>query len=76
MAYDEDDLLALSGLQHYFFCKRQWALIHVEKQWVENVLTAEGRILHERVDNSKNIEYREGAIVERSVSLESLELGI
>jgi CRISPR-associated exonuclease Cas4 len=76
MAYDEDDLLALSGLQHYFYCKRQWALIHVEKQWVENVLTAEGRLLHDRVDNSKNIEYREGAIIERSIALESLELGI
>ena len=76
MAFDEDDLLVLSGLQHYFYCKRQWALIHVEKQWVENVLTAEGRLLHDRVDNSKNIEYREGAIIERSVALESLELGI
>jgi CRISPR-associated exonuclease Cas4 len=43
---------------------------------VENVLTAEGRLLHNRVDNSKNIEYREGAIIERSVALESLELGI
>ncbi|MCE5300356.1 MAG: CRISPR-associated protein Cas4 [Spirochaetia bacterium] len=76
MQYGEDDLLALSGLQHYFFCKRQWALIHVEEQWVENVLTAEGRILHERVDNSKHIEYREGAIVERSIALKSAELGV
>ena len=76
MAYDEDDLLALSGLQHYFYCRRQWALIHVEKQWVENVLTAEGRLLHDRVDNSKHIEYREGAIVERSVALRSALLGV
>lgn len=76
MAYDEDDLLALSGLQHYFFCKRQWALIHVEKQWVENVLTAEGRLLHDRVDNSKYIEYREGAIIERSLPMKSAEFGI
>lgn len=76
MAYDEDDLLALSGLQHYFYCKRQWALIHVEKQWVENVLTAEGRLLHDRVDNNKHIEHREGTIIERSVALRSLKLGI
>ncbi len=76
MPFDEDDLLALSGLQHYFYCKRQWALIHVEEQWVENALTAEGRLLHDRVDNSKNIEYREGAIIERSVALKSAELGI
>ncbi|HDT14835.1 MAG TPA: CRISPR-associated protein Cas4 [Firmicutes bacterium] len=76
MSYAEEDLLALSGIQHYFFCRRQWALIHVERQWVENVLTAEGRLLHDRVDNSKHIEYREGAVIERSVSVRSAELGI
>lgn len=76
MGYSEEDLLALSGLQHYFFCKRQWALIHVEKQWVENVLTAEGRILHDRVDNSRYIEHKEGVIVERSMPLQSLQLGV
>ena len=76
MAYSEEDFLALSGIQHYFFCRRQWALIHVEKQWVENVLTAEGRLLHNRVDNSRHIEYREGIVVERSMPLKSAELGI
>ena len=74
--YKEEDLLALSGIQHYFYCKRQWALIYVEQQWVENIFTAEGRLLHDRVDNSKNIEYREGVIIERSVSLQSKKLGI
>ncbi len=50
MTYPEDDLLPLSALQHYMFCPRQCALIHVEQIWEESRLTAEGRILHDRVD--------------------------
>lgn len=46
----DDDALPLSGLQHLAFCPRQWALIHLEQVWVENVRTAEGRLLHERAD--------------------------
>jgi CRISPR-associated exonuclease Cas4 len=46
----DDDALPISGLQHLAFCPRQWALIHLEKVWVENVRTAEGRLLHERAD--------------------------
>ncbi len=46
----DDDSLPLSGLQHLAFCSRQWALIHLEQVWVENVRTAEGRLLHERPD--------------------------
>jgi CRISPR-associated exonuclease Cas4 len=46
----DDDTLPLSGLQHLAFCPRQWALIHLEQAWVENRLTAEGRLLHERAD--------------------------
>jgi len=49
MNYTEDDLLPLSGLQHLLFCERQCALIHIEQTWAENLLTAEGRIMHERV---------------------------
>jgi len=45
--YSEDDLIQLSALQHYAFCPRQCALIHVEQVWSENLLTAEGRIMHE-----------------------------
>jgi CRISPR-associated exonuclease Cas4 len=48
--YIEADLIQLSALQHYLFCPRQCALIHVEQIWVESGLTAEGRLLHERVD--------------------------
>lgn len=49
--YTDDEMLMLSGIQHYMFCPRQWALIHIEQQWAENRLTAEGNILHENVDN-------------------------
>lgn len=47
---DSDETLPLSGLQHLAFCPRQWALIHLEQQWKENRLTAEGRLLHENAD--------------------------
>ena len=50
MMYSEDELIPLSALQHLIFCERQCALIHVEQVWVENLFTAEGRIMHERVD--------------------------
>ncbi|MHB8764007.1 MAG: CRISPR-associated protein Cas4, partial [Deferrisomatales bacterium] len=48
--YPEADLVPLSALQHWQFCPRQCALIHLEQVWEENRLTAEGRVLHERVD--------------------------
>ena len=50
--YAEADLLPLSGLQHIIFCERQCALIHLEQVWRENRLTAEGRVLPERVDTA------------------------
>ena len=46
MAYEEEDILQLSGIQHFLFCRRQWALIHVEQQWAENLRTADGRLMH------------------------------
>lgn len=45
--YREEDYLQLSGLQHFAFCRRQWALIHIEQQWAENFCTADGRVMHE-----------------------------
>ena len=50
--YAEDEYLALSGIQHYAFCPRQWALIHLEQQWSENVLTMQGNLMHERAANA------------------------
>ena len=70
-----DDLVALSGLQHLVFCERQAALIHVERIWREDVSTAEGRILHERVD-LPGAENRRGVRVVRAVTLRSDRLGV
>lgn len=74
--YKPDDLLPLSGIQHFAFCRRQWALIHVEKQWVENVLTAEGRLLHKRADDPYFSEVREGEIITRAMPVASYQLGL
>lgn len=74
--YTADELLPLSGLQHFLFCRRQWALIHVERQWQENVLTAEGRILHKRVDDPFFTETRKGVILARAVPVASYQLGL
>jgi len=70
-----DDLIQLSALQHYAFCPRQCALIHVEQVWAENRLTAEGRIMHEHVHEEGN-ESRGDVRIERGTALRSLNLGI
>lgn len=46
MSCAENDYLMISGIQHFMFCRRQWALIHIEQQWQENRLTAEGEVIH------------------------------
>jgi len=73
--YTEDDLLPLSGLQHLLFCERQCALIHIEQVWGENVLTAEGRIIHERV-HKEGRESRGDVRIEYAMPLRSLRLGL
>lgn len=73
--YIEDDLIQLSALQHLVFCERQFALIHVEQLWSENVLTAEGKIMHEKVDTA-NRESRGKIRIEYGVPLRSLRLGL
>jgi CRISPR-associated exonuclease Cas4 len=73
--FTEDDLLPISGLQHLVFCERQWGLIHIERQWEENRLTAEGRILHDRVHES-GTESRPGVVVARGLHLHSFRLGL
>lgn len=75
MTYTEDDLVPISALQHIVFCERQCALIHVEQAWEENRLTAEGRILHERVHEQEG-ESRAGVRIERGLPLRSLRLGL
>jgi len=73
--YDLDDLIQLSALQHFVFCERQCALIHIEQVWAENRLTAEGRVIHERV-HEENRESRGNIRIQRGVSLRSLRLGL
>lgn len=74
--YTQDELLPLSGIQHFLFCRRQWALIHIERQWQENALTAEGRIMHKRADDPFFTETRNGVITARSVPVASYRLGL
>ncbi|MCP4682287.1 MAG: CRISPR-associated protein Cas4 [Desulfobacterales bacterium] len=73
--YTEDEYLSLSALQHILFCKRQCALIHIEQLWVENRFTAEGRIMHERVDRGDQVN-RDQVRIEYTLPLKSRVLGI
>lgn len=75
-AGDEEDYLLLSGLQHFAFCPRQWALIHIENQWHENKLTAEGVILHEKVHDDDFSEKRGDVLTLRSLRVVSHVLGV
>ena len=73
--YSETDLLPLSALQHYIYCSRQCALIHIEQQWIENRFTAEGRTQHERVDRQE-YKMQDGIRIEYALPLRSLRLGL
>src|SRR5699024_8416596 len=74
--YNEQDYLMFSGIQHFVFCKRKWALIHVEQEWAENVLTVEGNALHEKADNPFIREKRGDTIFVRALPIHSSSLGI
>ena len=74
--YREEDFLPLSGIQHFVFCRRQWALIHVEQQWKENVRTVEGEHLHERAHDTFAKEKRGGLLISRGMPVFSRTLGI
>lgn len=74
--YNEDEFLQISGIQHFEFCKRQWALIHIEKQWSENWRTAEGHIIHENAHDKFFTQSRNGTITSRGMPIYSKELGI
>ncbi len=76
MEYDEEDFLQLSGLQHFKFCRRQWALIHIENQWTENYRTADGRILHENAHNGDFSEQRGDRLITRDMRVFSATLGV
>lgn len=76
MEYDEEDFLDLAGLQHFAFCRRQWALIHIERQWNENLRTAEGRILHDNAHDPFSSEKRVDRIISRGMAVVSRTLGV
>ena len=74
--YDEDDYLQLSGIQHFAFCRRQWALAYIEMQWQENVRTVEGKILHENAHDPGLKEKRGDLLIVRAMPVHSCEMGV
>lgn len=73
MSHSDD--IPISALQHWLFCPRQYALIHIERIWAENSFTAEGRLLHERADSGR-AETRPGIRVLRAVEIRSDQHGL
>lgn len=76
MIYREEEYLQLSGLQHFAFCRRQWALIHIEQQWRENLRTVEGSLLHGRAHDEKLRERRGDTLILRGLPVCSTTLGV
>ena len=74
--YREEDFLQLSGLQHFKFCRRQWALIHIENQWAENYRTTDGAILHENAHDGTFTESRGDLLITRDMRIFSPTLGV
>ena len=74
--YNEEDFLQISGIQHFKFCRRQWALIHVENQWEENFRTTDGEIFHTAAHDSSRRETRGDKIITRDMRVFSPTLGI
>ena len=74
--YTEEEYLMLSGIQHFAFCRRQWALIHIEQQWAENYRTADGSIMHRNAHDGSFRETRGNVIITRGMQVASAELGI
>ena len=74
--YRDEELLPLSGLQHFAFCRRQWALIHIENQWAENLRTVEGGLLHRRAHDEAARERRGDTLTLRGLPVVSYTLGL
>lgn len=74
--YREEDFLMLSGIQHFAFCQRQWAMIHIEQQWEENYYTVDGKIMHTNAHDKEFTEKRGNIIITRGLAIHSRELGI
>lgn len=76
MSYSETEFLQLSGLQHFKFCRRQWALIHIEQQWADNFRTVDGSLMHQNAHDSDFRESRGDRFITRGVSVFSATLGV
>jgi CRISPR-associated exonuclease Cas4 len=76
MAYNDEDFLSIAGIQHYVFCPRQWALIHIEQKWSDNLRTVSGNIFHENAHNGAERELRGDTLTTRGLPVFSRTLGI
>ena len=74
--YSDDELLQLSGLQHFLFCRRQWALIHIENIWSENYRTMDGDVMHQRAHSEMLTEKRGDTVITRGMAVVSRSLGV
>lgn len=73
---DDSDFLMLSGLKHFRFCRRRWALVHIEQQWEENALTLDGHYMHELVHDENFTEKRGSVLLSRGMPVRSEALRI
>lgn len=76
MSGSTDEYLLISGIKHFKFCRRRWALVHIEQQWDENALTVSGHLMHERVHDSSFTEKRGRLLLSRGMPIRSDRLGI
>lgn len=74
--YAEEDYLMLSGIQHFAFCRRQWAIIHIEQQWEENYRTTAGELMHKKAHDSGSFEKRGDLLIVRGMHISSRALGL
>lgn len=74
--YEEDNYLMLSGIQHFAYCRRQWALIHIEQQWAENERTVDGHLFHATAHDNEKVEKRGNLLITRGLSVKSARLGM
>lgn len=76
MEYNEEEFLQLSGIQHFLFCRRQWALIHLEQLWAENYRTTDGVLMHKNAHDDQKQTNRKGILTLRGIKVHSSRLGL
>jgi CRISPR-associated exonuclease Cas4 len=75
LSFDNDVEVLISAIEHYSYCPRQCALIHVEQTYDENMFTIRGKLAHERVDTGDDTANR-GVETVRGIPLWSQRLGL